>query len=128
MNFYTVCGSFSTNYYYKSCEVGGVFSTNYYHKTCPGFSHLCPLYNLRNLFTWPLVSSRWTPKGQLISKGLFGVFNFSKKRTKTIRPDKYIVKSIFFRSKKNISLRYFHLFVCTTFEMTQNSLLTHSLR
>ena len=79
MNFYTVCGSFSTNYYYKSCEVGGVFSTNYYHKTCPGFSHLCPLYNLRNLFTWPLVSSRWTLKGELISKVLFGVFNFFQK-------------------------------------------------
>ena len=34
------------------------------------------------LAEWKFVDARATVKGQLISKGLFGILNFSKKRTK----------------------------------------------
>ena len=43
-----------------------------------------------------LNQSKFTAKGQLISKGLFGFYNSSKKRTKTSQPELGIIVLIFF--------------------------------
>jgi hypothetical protein len=61
--------------------------------------------NRQKFTTWSLMTKRQFPKGQLISKGLFGILNSSKKWTKkfdltTMIPQVDLFSSVFWKNLK----------------------------